>query len=1486
MVKSIKKSFKYLIIFLGIIIALPMVMAFILRMPAIQTRLVRRITDHISEEFQSTISVGKVEFQFFNKLNLNDILVKDMNEDTLLYVRRLNAVIRKFDMKEKMIILGKVAAENPYLALITDSAGVLNLEWYLDKMRVTGDTLKKEKNRIYVNQVRIDSGRFTIANHRRPESITRLDLNKLQLSGISCILEDFNIVNDTTTFSIHDLGFTDSSGFMVRRMTSDVKLSRNSVLFTSAFVACDSSILNIDHAGISTETTFMDFFNDVRLDVLLDRSLIYLSDLQYLAPFAEGINESLWVSGKIMGTVSELRGRNVELSWKDDTRLNCDFDFSGLPEIENSFIFFGINSLRSNSEELRQITIPGRGKLILPEILDKLATFTFTGSFTGFTTDFVAYGKLSTSVGSIKTDISMRPEKPNRFRVSGLVTGTDVDLGYLTENPGLLGNLSIKANIDGVARSLKQFSGSLSGMIDSMEINSYKYRNIALDGIFTEKTWDGSVKVSDSNIRMDILGMFNFNRELPEFDFTVNLANAYLNKLNIDREDTSSSLSMLLTANFKGSNINNIDGEIKLLNSRIRRFGNTLDLYNFSVKTFVENSRPAISLRTDYLDADLRGYYDFSSLGTQFREILSGLMPSRFLKPDHDDELPENNFTFSISFKNTDRLNNFFRTGFLISEKSWLSGTLFTDSIMWVKGEVKSLSFRNNTLTNLVLDGKTSSNELAIELKSSSLSILGQSELKEFFMNLDTKTDTFLLDLGWDNHEKVLNSGRFIASGRFRRKENGNSLLDINIKPTDIFVRNKLWKINSSSIALDSSALKFNKLFINNNEHSYLVNGSVSEDPNDTLNFEFNGIDISPLNYLAEKRENAERVPLGLKGELNGGILVTGIYRDLLLVSNLKVNGFSMLESEYGDLSVTSAWDSDRKVAEIHAGNDLGGKKMVDINGYYDPASRKISLDGVAEKLPVDALNPLLRVFASGIGGTATGHVNLSGELNHLVLKGALMVEDASIKIDYLQTKYTLRDSIRFEKNRIIFSNVKLNDERGRTAILNGSINHRYFRDYQADLMITLNESMALNTRPRDNEYFYGTAFATGVTTIKNNASTLTFDISARSDRNTRFFIPLNSTETVSEYSYISFFDQDAVDTITRAVKEPLKKPVPQIKLVLNFDLEVTPDAEVQLIFDSKVGDIMKGHGSGNLNININEKNEFKIVGDYVIEDGDYLFTLGNIFNKPFSVENGGTITFNGDIDNAEINIKAIYKLKASLGELLQDQKYDERIPVECHINLSGNLFNPIVGLDILLPMADEATRTYLKNVISTEEELSRQFLYLLVMNSFYSDPSYGSSFASTTSTGTSAMAVTTTEMVSNQLSNWVSQISNDFDVGFVYRPGYKDFSSNEVQLALSTQLLNDRVSINGNFDVRGTGGQTDNTDQLVGDFDIEYKLTENIRFKVFNRFNNPYTGRQSDYTQGFGVFFKKDFDRFSDLFKKRLSPEMKKEDEPELSGQ
>ncbi len=118
-------------------------------------------------------------------------------------------------------------------------------------------------------------------------------------------------------------------------------------------------------------------------------------------------------------------------------------------------------------------------------------------------------------------------------------------------------------------------------------------------------------------------------------------------------------------------------------------------------------------------------------------------------------------------------------------------------------------------------------------------------------------------------------------------------------------------------------------------------------------------------------------------------------------------------------------------------------------------------------------------------------------------------------------------------------------------------------------------------------------------------------------------------------------------------------------------------------------------------------------------------------------------------------------------------------MPVECHLIMEGNLLNPLLSFEIEMPTAEEETRNVLRNAISTEEELTKQFLSLLVINNF-SAPSTTSGGSG--NTGVGMAGVTASELLSNQLSNWLSQISNDFDIGVNYRPG-DEISSDQVEV-------------------------------------------------------------------------------------------------------
>ena len=141
-----------------------------------------------------------------------------------------------------------------------------------------------------------------------------------------------------------------------------------------------------------------------------------------------------------------------------------------------------------------------------------------------------------------------------------------------------------------------------------------------------------------------------------------------------------------------------------------------------------------------------------------------------------------------------------------------------------------------------------------------------------------------------------------------------------------------------------------------------------------------------------------------------------------------------------------------------------------------------------------------------------------------------------------------------------------------------------------------------------------------------------------------------------------------------------------------------------------------------------------------------------------------------------------------------------------------------------------------------------------------------------------SSLTTTGTELLSNQISNWLSQITDDFDLGFRWTPGSTDsLTTDEIKLALSMKLLNDKLTINGNASNPSTPQAQDNTD-IVSEVDIQYDLTNNFKVKAFNRTDeyDPISGDEFRYEQGVSIFFEREFNSFFDLFRKKIRKKIK----------
>lgn len=1486
-IKFIKKRYKISILILLILLLIPVSGYFALQNSKVQTFLVHRITKELSESLNAKFTLESVHFKFFNRLVLHNVMVEDQQQDTLLFTRQLTGHIKSFSRKKKKIALSRVILEQTSFNLKTDSAGTINLKFIIHTIKNRQDT-SGAKLDLSISRIELRESSFSLKLYKSKLKKEGINFTDLNLNDLSFELNDFYILNDTVGFQINDLAFTDKSGFHVDRWNTHFQICPTCLEFADVSIITPLSELFADKLSFNYRDYYelKDFINRVDLDLTINASDLDFQDIAYFASGLSWMNQNIDLSGRFTGNISDFKGKRVLIHFSDMTQIEGDFEIEGLPDINEAFLFVDIKNMTTSIENLEQFEKPGTGeKIVLPESFKRLEIINFDGNFTGFIDDFVTYGTFTSNLGAISTDLSIKPDTTGFLDFRGRLKTFDFDIGKLTSSEKFVGKLNMNVILDGQIQSAKEFIASLEGIVEGIEVNGYDYTNISVEGDFTEKAYDGSISIEDPNVKLDFLGRLDFSGDIPEFDFTANVLRAKLYNLNIDKADTNSLLSFLLTANFTGNNMDNMNGDIKLLNLNFDRLGKNLQVYDFTLAADNQIDTSSIKLRTDFIDGELIGKYEFAYMPSSIQSFVSQYIPAIYGSRIDTSGINQNQFGFDLRFKNTDKLTSFFFPDYSVSENARLSGQF--DPVrnrLSMEGKADQLVLKGDEINNLLFTSECIDNLFNLNLLSEDMTIGGNLDFQNIHISSDAIDNRLDLTMEWMNVDSLRNEGILNVTANFSRKNDVNKPhIDILVDRTNIYIKDLLWLINQSTIEVDSTLITIHDFSVAREDRLFLVSGTVSEHETDTLHVEFQNLMLSSLNALTK----TDRIQLD--GMANGEADFSGLYHNPLFRSDIEIEDLVINEEFLGNSRIISTWDTLNNSLHLHTYTKRGELTTLDFEGDYSPSDKEIDFSLNLNKLRLNIFRPFLRNLASDLNGIATGEIRVEGTLNQPITNGMITLQKTSFIIDYLQTKYNFTDEFTIADNIISFSDVQVFDPNGNVAMTRGTISNEYFRNFVFNITLEPKKFLFLSTREEDNNDFFGTAYGTGIVRITGPPKNLMLDVSAKTESGTRFFIPLNPEGDVAAYNFVTFINTDIQETIE---KENNRYEVNLSGMEMKFDLEVTPEAEVQLVFDSKIGDIIKATGSGNINLLINTLGDFRIYGDYQIESGDYLFTLQNVINKRFTVRKGGTITWNGDPADAYINLQAVYNVRTSLRNLFNDESYNKRYPVECQLNLSNKLTNPDIQLDILLPTADEETKTLLKNSLNTEDKLSKQFLSLLVINSFLPDPNLVSSADqhSRTSDYAPAVGVTTSELLSNQLSYWLSQISNDFDIGFSYMPG-DEITTNQVEVALSTQLLNDRVTINTNLGVGGqnveaqnapTGESSENTSNIVGDFSVDIKLTQSgkLRMKAFNRANDNRLYELAPYTQGIGLFYREDFNSFEELMNRYWSKIFSKKEE------
>ncbi len=1385
---------------------------------------------------------------------MNDFLVEDQNADTLFFVEKLIASVDLFKFQQRNISLSSVSFLSTKVYFSLDEKRFPNYKFLLDAIRTPNKQSETKPWDVTCQNFIFKDTQLGYSYYQKD------DINLIDLKNIELDVSDLILNKDSIALKINQLSFDDNKSFTLNDLSTEVVsynhvIKLNNLKISTPYSKIVNANFTIDQTSLNEEKDY----TDSEIDIDLQESIIHLQDVSQIVPALKGMDLQVNLSGHVYGTIADLKAKELALSFGDHTQILCDFYVNGLPDLDNAFITIDLKNSVTDFLDIAKIKLPNSSEeryLNFPSMLYDAGIIQYKGNFTGFLSDFVSYGTLQSNFGYLNTDLSFSPGKNKALDINGHLKTVNFKIGQFSQINDL-GKITFNGQIDGSYNPDKRsFSANIDGLIDSLLYRDYQYKNIILDGLVDDQKFEGNLSIDDENLNGNFVGKVDFNQEFPVFDFELLLNKANLVVLNIDRTHKESNLAIDLKANFTGNTIDNINGNIWFEEGIYSNENNSFVLNSLNLSTF-DDSLKNLQLSSDFLDVSVSGRYSFRSIKQSFENLIYQYIPASGI--EFAPTLGENKFNFDLDIKNAEPITQTFLPSLSLSPAQIIGSYDEANNNLDLYSDVSVIKYNNLTLNNYSLALHTN-DKLEIESTLNELQFGENQSLHNLSLLTDATNNGINTKIVWDNYKEEEYSGELETEMRFSRSDTGSPHLEMNVLPTSFILSDSLWNIHPSTISIDSTRIEFNDLKISNSVQFFLLSGAISTNREEQLDISINNFNLNNIDLISTKKIN-------LFGELNGTVSLFDVYKKAYLVSDINVTDVNYNGQDVGDISVLSKWDnpSESLQSELIITND----SIQTIYGYgsYIPSKDSMDFTVHADRLPLSLLQSVLTSSFQDIHGLGTGEIKIYGSPKNILFRGDILGENTGLTLKFLQVGYEFNDFVKFRGDSIIFDKITIFDPDGNQGIFDGSIRHDNFSNMDYDLSFSSPKILAINTTIRDNERFYGKAYGNGIVQITGHGKEIYIDGSATTMSGTAIDISLDYEEEAQVYDFIRFINTNEPEKNTLTRKTNTSKS----KVYMKFDVEATPDAKFQLIYNSQIGDVIKAQGSGNVQISIDPNFDISMYGDYRVERGDYLFTLQNVINKKFEIEEGGTIAWSGDAYDANININALYQLKASLNELYAGSDnsvdYNQRIPVICNIKLTNNLSNPTINFDIEFPTTEDRITDEVSQFFTTEEDMNRQILSLLVLGRFYT-PEYlrGSYKAS----NTNIVGTTASELFSNQLSNWLSQISNDFDIGVNYRPG-NQISNDEIEFALSTQIFNDRVTLNGNIGNNGTQTTTTNNNNIVGDFDLSVKLTNNgnLQFKAYNHSNNNIIYETSPYTQGIGLSYRHNYNTFNELWQK-----------------
>ncbi|WP_341461479.1 translocation/assembly module TamB domain-containing protein [Zhouia spongiae] len=1445
-IKKLRQILKKVLLTILSIIAL---MVIVFSLPIVQTKIAKKVTRSLNEKYNTNININRVGVSFLGNVYLKDVYIEDYKKDTLIHIEDLTTSLKSVRRAIKgQLEFGDVDITRLTLNIKTYKGSEdSNLDVFVEKLDSGPSDPDAPPFLLTASSIEIEDSKFRITdeNMETPSFINYRKLNAL--------VNDFKIEGPNVSTDIERLSFLGARGIFVERLQAGFFYSKERMDFENLNIQTPYSDVKGRLTFTYNREDFKEFTDKVKLQAYFEESTIALDEVNlFYNEFGKG--KTVTLSSEVTGVLNSLTTKNLNVV-SDHTRINGDFLFENLFESSRPFKIAGdVRNISSDYYQLKAL-LPRILGNAMPESLSKLGHFSIDGQTTITQNVIDLEFHLRTDIGNSYADMVLTGigDIDNAI-YKGSVSLDGFNIGTYMEDKSF-GTTSVDLKVDGKGFSKEDLNTEIIGKVFRLDYNGYTYNNISVSGILKDQLFDGRLNSKDENFQVFFEGLADFSNEENEFNFIAEVDYADLNKLNFVKRDTVSIFKGKIVTDILGNTFDDIKGQVNFYNTTYINQNHEYFFEDFQISSRFEEEERIIEINSpDIIRGYVRGKFYYKDVGKLVRNSIGSI----YTNYEPYEISAGQNLHFDLKIYN--KIVDVFYPEIDFGKNTFIKGEIVADN-----GDFKltfnspSINAYGNILDNISLeiDNKNPLYNTFIQVEGIDV---GFYEVSEFNLINSTIKDTLFFRTEFKGGKEF--SDVYNLNFYHTFDEDQNSV--IGLKKSEVGFKGNDWVINRANnrhnkvvFTKEIDTVYIKELVMNDGEEQIDLKGVLVDSTYKDIDLKFTNVTLDKITPVIDS--------LKLGGIVNGDFKIVQKRKRYFPSSSISIAELKANEILLGDLTVDIIGSEDLSVFSVDS--KLVNEGLESLYAYGNlilqkDAEPSLGLRANIQNLNLAAFSPLGGDVITDIRGFVSGRdVKIAGPLSNLDIDGELTIADGGLKVPYLNVDANFNKTaiVKLYNQTFEFQSIPLTDTKYKTnAVLDGTISHSGFDDWYLDLSLNTNGQrfLVLDTQMYEDALYYGTGFISGEANIYGLADELTIKVEGTTMDGTSLKIPISYETEIGDMSFINFIDKNA-----DAYAEKQRQLSGSKGLQLLFDLEITQEAEVEIVIDEKTGSILRGKGDGFLLIDYSA-NGFKMYGDYITYEGQYIFKYGGIIDKRFTVRPGGTINWTGDPLKADVNIQGVYSLYANPAVLLDNPNYTRKIETDVIINLQNELLKPDIEFDIEFPLAGSVSNAELSYKLDDKNKRELQALSLLAQGSFTNEANIDPS-----QFGYSNIA----ETASGILNNVLNSEDGKFNLGVNFERGERnpnlDYTTEDrVGVTVSTQL-SDRVLINGKL---GVPINSVSETVVAGDVEMQILLNEKgtLSARIFNKENEiqQFLIHEYGYTQGVGLSYQVDFNTFKEL--------------------